>query len=238
MSVAPIEARALEQSFGFTPVLRVLSLRVEAGAGALICGRNGAGKSTLLSLLAGLGTPTAGEALLFGAPSSRLEPTLRRRLGLLTHQSFLYPNLTARENLTFFCSLYRIANPGPLVWNWLERVGLATAADERVRGFSRGMEQRLALARALLPTPDVLLMDEPFTALDPEGAAIAADLVHDAMIRGAAVLLTAHQVVLPGSLALTPYELIRGRLVPLDPPDPGATAIAPAGAPAGSRPTV
>jgi heme exporter protein A len=218
MSVVPIEARGLAQSFGFTPVLRALNLRVEPGTGVLICGRNGAGKSTLLSLLAGLGTPTAGEALLFGAPSNRLEPALRRRVGLLTHQSFLYPNLTARENLTFFCALYRIASPAPLVQSWIERVGLATAADERMRGFSRGMEQRLALARALLPTPDVLLMDEPFTALDPEGAALAAGLVHESMTRGCAVLLTAHQVAQPGSLALTPYELVRGRLVRLDPP--------------------
>jgi heme ABC exporter ATP-binding subunit CcmA len=216
MSGAPIEARALDQSFGFTPVLRAINLRVEAGTGALVCGRNGAGKSTLLSLLAGLGTPTAGEALLFGAPSNRLEPALRRRLGLLTHQSFLYRNLTARENLSFFCALYGIANPAPLTQSWIERVGLATAADERVRGFSRGMEQRLALARALLPAPDVLLMDEPFSALDPEGVALAAELVRDAIARGAAVLLTAHQAALPGGLAPTPYELVRGRLVPLN----------------------
>jgi len=216
MTAPPIEARGLEQSFGFTPVLRDVNLRVEPGAGVLICGRNGAGKSTLLSLLAGLGTPTAGEALLFGSPSNRLAPALRRRLGLLSHQSFLYPNLTARENLTFFCALYRIHNPAPLVQSWIERVGLAAAAEERVRGFSRGMEQRLALARALLPTPDVLLMDEPFTALDPEGAALAAALVREALARGCAVLLTAHQVAQPGSLALAPYELVRGRLVRLD----------------------
>ncbi len=228
MSAAPIEARGLAQSFGLTPVLRAISLRVEPGMGLLICGRNGAGKSTLLSLLAGLGTPAAGEALLFGAPSNRLEPALRRRVGLLTHQSFLYPNLTARENLTFFCALYRIASPAPLVQSWIERVGLATAADERVRGFSRGMEQRLALARALLPTPDVLLMDEPFTALDPEGAKLAAGLVGEAMTRGCAVLLTAHQVAQPGSLPLVPYELVRGRLVRLDPPSnvvPAGSAI-------------
>jgi heme exporter protein A len=214
----PIEARGLAQSFGFTPVLRAIDLRVAPGAGVLICGRNGAGKSTLLSLLAGLGTPTAGEALLFGAPSNRLEPASRRRVGLLTHQSFLYPNLTARENLDFFCALYRIPDPALLVQSWIERVGLASAADERVRGFSRGMEQRLALARALLPSPDALLMDEPFTALDPEGAALAAELVLEAMGRGCATLLTAHQVAQPGSLALTPYELVRGRLVRLDSP--------------------
>lgn len=99
---------------------------------------------------------------------------------------------------------------------WIERVGLAAAADERVRGFSRGMEQRLTLARALAPAPDVLLMDEPFTALDPEGAALAAGLVREAMARGCAVLLTAHQLAQPGSLALAPYELVRGRLVRLD----------------------
>jgi heme exporter protein A len=218
MSVPPIEARELEQSFGFTPVLRRINLPVEAGSGVLICGRNGAGKSTLLSLLAGLGTPTAGEALLFGSSSNRLESAMRRRLGLVTHQSFLYPNLTARENLAFFCTLYRIRDAASLIQRWIERLGLGAAADERVRGFSRGMEQRLTLARALISAPDVLLMDEPFSALDPEGAALAADLVREAMGRGCAILITAHQVTQPGSLTLTPYELIRGRLVGLDTP--------------------
>jgi heme exporter protein A len=228
MNAAPVEARALEHSFGFTPVLRRINLRIEAGTGALICGRNGAGKSTLLRLLGGLGTPSAGRALLFGMASGRLEPALRRRLGLLTHQSGLYANLTARENLTFFGALYRITDPAASVQQWLERVGLASAADERVRGFSRGMEQRLALARVLLPAPEVLLMDEPFTALDAEGTALAQSLVREALGRGCAVLLTAHQVAQAGGLTLAPYELVQGRLVSLDPPpDLRATGGAP-----------
>jgi len=219
MTDTPIEARGLELSFGFTPVLRGVSLKVAAGAGVLICGRNGAGKSTLLVLLAGLVRPTAGTALLFGAPSKRLEPALRRRVGLLTHQSFLYPHLTARENLSFFATLYRIPNVGPLVQSWIDRVGLASATDERVSDFSRGMEQRLALARALLPCPDVLLMDEPFTALDRDGVALASGLVREAMARGCAVLVTAHQPTPPASLALTAYELVRGRLARLASPE-------------------
>ncbi len=116
----------------------------------MICGCNGAGKSTLIRILAGIAAPSSGEALLFGCPSDRLEPVLRRRVGLLSHESFLYPNLTARENLKFFCDLYRVVDSESVIDRWIRRVGLTAAIDERVRSFSRGMEQRLALARALL----------------------------------------------------------------------------------------
>jgi heme exporter protein A len=220
MRQLPIAARGLDKVFGFAPVLRGVNLRVEPGAGLLIAGGNGAGKSTLIAILAGLSAPSAGVATLFGEDSRRLAPAARRRVGLLTHQSFLYPNLTARENLEFFGALYRIDESRTIARAWLERVGLAAAADERIRDFSRGMEQRLALARAMLLAPDVLLMDEPFAALDAEGTARAVTIVGEAMARGCAVVMTAHQMIPPAGLTLDLCELARGKLsvetAPLD----------------------
>lgn len=211
---ALIEARALGKSFGPTPVLRDVNLEVGAGHGLAITGANGAGKSTLIRLLAGLSAPTSGGALLFGAPARSLAPAIRRRVGLLTHQSFLYPNLTARENLEFYATLYGVAERRAAAAQWLERVGLGGAMEARVRGFSRGMEQRLALARALLALPDVLLLDEPFAALDADGVALALALVRDAVARGCAVLVSAHSAGAMEELGFEVVTLSRGRLVP------------------------
>lgn len=218
---APIAARGLFKSFGAAPVLRGVDLTVAAGSAALIIGRNGAGKSTLLRILAGLWSPDDGTALLFGAPSAALAPAARRRVGLVTHQSFLYPNLTARENLEFFCALYGVAGAPERIARWLERVGLAAAADDRVRGFSRGMEQRLTLARALIHRPAALLMDEPLAALDAEGVAMAAALIGEALAGGCAIVLTAHQPLAIAKLEFALYEIVRGRLV-ARPADGGA----------------
>ncbi len=218
MDAPAIEARGLSKSFGAAPVLRGIDLAIAPGRALMIIGRNGAGKSTLLRLLAGLGAPDDGEARLFGAPSRKLEAADRRRFGMLTHQSYLYPNLTARENLEFYCALYRVADPAAESGRWLERVGLARFAAERVRAFSRGMEQRLALARALIHRPDALLMDEPFAALDPDGAELAATLIREALARGCAVALTAHRAFALDSARCTARELVRGRLLgaPID----------------------
>jgi heme exporter protein A len=213
MTAPLIEARALGKSFGPTPVLREVNLSVEAGGGIAVVGANGAGKSTLIRLLAGLSAPSQGEAMLFGEPARMLAPALRRRVGLLSHQSFLYPNLTARENLEFYAALYGVADAQKTVAEWLERVALGAAADARVRGFSRGMEQRLALARAMLARPDVLMLDEPFAALDGDGAALAAALVREALGRGCAVLASAHSAAPLAELGFATLALSSGKVV-------------------------
>ncbi len=228
MDAPAIAARGLCKSFGATPVLRGVDLAIPPGRALMIIGQNGAGKSTLLGLLAGLGAPTGGDSNLFGVSSRKLEPAARRRLGILTHQSYLYPNLTARENLDFFCALYRVARPAAEIDRWLERVGLAGFANERVRAFSRGMEQRLALARAMIHRPDALLMDEPFAALDPDGAELAAALLREALARGCAVALTAHRAFELDAARCAARVLIRGRLLATpaggDGPDANADA--------------
>jgi heme exporter protein A len=218
IDAAPIAARGLYKSFGNAPVLRGVELSVAAGTAALIIGRNGAGKSTLLGILAGLWSSDDGAAMLFDEASTALTSATRRRVGMVTHQSFLYPNLTGRENLEFFCMLYGVADARVAVPRALERVGLATAADDRVRTFSRGMEQRLTLARAMIHRPDALLMDEPFAALDAEGIAIATGLIREALARGCAIVATAHQLLAIAGLDFAVYEIERGRLL-AHPPD-------------------
>lgn len=213
MSAPVVETHALTKTFGATPVLREVELKLFPGAAAMIIGGNGAGKSTLLRILSGLSKPTAGQALVFGEDSRNLSARHRRRIGMLTHQSWLYPNLTARENLEFYAKLYQLADPPGLSAKWIEAVGLAASAEERVRGFSRGMEQRLSVARAMIASPQLLLLDEPFAALDPEGVARVGGLIRAQLARGCSVLITAHAVLDLGVEAGR-YEIVRGKINP------------------------
>jgi heme exporter protein A len=213
MAPPAVETRALTKTFGVTPVLRNVAILVEAGACAMLIGGNGSGKSTLLRILAGLSQPTSGDALVFGENSRSLDAA-RRRIGMLTHQSWLYPNLTARENLEFYGELYGLAHREELATKWIDAVGLAASLNDRVREFSRGMEQRLSIARAMMTGPDLLLLDEPFAALDPSGVTIVGDLIRTAIARGCAALITAHAPLELGVDSVR-YEISNGRVMPL-----------------------
>ena len=156
-----IRAHHIEKRYGPRPVLRDLTFSVERGGCLVVTGANGSGKTTLLRLLAGLAAPTRGT----------LEVTpARARLGYLAHEPLLYRELAALENLELFGRLYRIPERRERIGMLLERFGLWEARNERVADYSRGMLQRLALCRTLLHDPDLLVLDEPFTALDSEGA--------------------------------------------------------------------
>ncbi len=156
-----IRARGLGRAFGAKRVIRELDLDVAEGEFLLLTGPNGSGKTTLLRLLAGLLVPTAGE----------LEVGIaRERIGFLGHEPLVYRELTALENLEFYGRLYRVPESRERTGMLLERFGLWDARNQRTESFSRGMQQRLALCRALLHEPDLLLLDEPFNALDREGA--------------------------------------------------------------------
>ncbi|MHB8381431.1 MAG: heme ABC exporter ATP-binding protein CcmA [Candidatus Binataceae bacterium] len=212
MAAAVVETHALGKSFGLVPVLLEVNLRVAAGQAAVIIGGNGAGKSTLLAILAGLAAPSSGAAFVFGQDSRRLGPDERRQIGMLSHRSFLYPNLTASENLEFYAALYGVENSRFAAHAWLRRVRLANFADERVRMYSRGMEQRLAAARAMIAEPMLLLLDEPFAALDSAGVAIMAGLIRAELARGCAVVMSAHGQIAIDGVALDQYEISHGRL--------------------------
>jgi heme exporter protein A len=212
MSAPVVETHSLAKTYGLALVLRDVGLRLLSGAGAFVIGGNGAGKSTLLRILAGLEAPSGGHALVFGQDTRKLAARYRRRIGVMAHQSFLYPNLTARENLEFFAELYSLTEPRASADRWLSRIGLADVADARVRTFSRGMEQRLSAARAMIAEPALLLLDEPFASLDHDGAEIVAALIRGAIERGAAVIATAHAVPEIEGVEFAVYEISRGRL--------------------------
>ena len=215
MAAPVVETHGLGKTFGQHHVLRDIEFRLMAGRGTFIIGANGAGKSTLLKIIAGLATPTSGQALVFGQDSRQLTARYRRRIGLVSHQSFLYPNLTARENLEFYAALYALSDPHTLAARWLDQVGLARYADNRVREFSRGMEQRLTTARAMLAEPALLLLDEPFASLDGEGEAIVAGLIRQAMTMGAAVVASAHSAAEIEGVDFEMLEISRATLAPL-----------------------
>jgi len=158
-----ISARALEKRYGRKRALRPLDLDVASGSFLVVTGANGSGKTTLLRLLAGLAAPSRGT----------LEVEVDRgRLGYLGHEALVYRELTALENLDLYGRLYRVPERRERIGMLLERFGLWEARGERASAFSRGMLQRLALCRALLHDPDLLVLDEPFTALDAQGAAL------------------------------------------------------------------
>jgi heme exporter protein A len=177
---AVIFARRLEKRYGERRVLRGIDLDVERGGFALVTGPNGSGKTTLLRLVAGLIAPTAGE----------LEVDAERsQLGFLAHEPLVYRELTGSENLLLFARLYRVAEPRERVGMLLERFGLWDARNDRVGSYSRGMQQRLALCRVLLHDPSLLVLDEPFAALDSEGAALLGRELRER--RGGATFLVA-----------------------------------------------
>jgi heme exporter protein A len=171
---AALEAVALEKWFGPLPAVQGIDFRLESGQALTIFGPNGAGKTTLLRLLAGLVLPTRGEVRVLGSPIGATAPddAWRGRIGVLSHQSFLYGGMSAAENLDFYARLYMLPDRAARVDRALDEVGLGERRADAVRTFSRGMQQRLALARTLLHEPEVVLLDEPYTGLDAHAAAM------------------------------------------------------------------
>jgi heme exporter protein A len=170
-----------------------VDLEATSGSLRVILGPNGAGKTTLLRILAGLTRPTRGTVLVEGR-SLREDPAGRRSIGLLSHQSLLYDDLTPRENLRFSARLYRLNHPDQQAMDALDAVGLAHRSDDPVRRLSRGMVQRVAIARALLHRPRLLLLDEPFTGLDPVAAERLVRLLEEQLAAGTAVIVVMHSL--------------------------------------------
>jgi ABC-type multidrug transport system ATPase subunit len=194
MSPPAAELRGVAQRFGRNVVLRGLDLTLAPGSLVGLVGANGAGKTTLFAILAGLLHPDAGERWLFGSPADEVGQALRGRMAYVAHATQLYPGLSARENLGLYADLRRASGqatrPADEV---LGELGLsADARDRPVGSYSRGMAQRVALARALAGRPELLLLDEPFTALDARGRAQLAEVLLAERPRGAAILLSSH----------------------------------------------
>jgi heme exporter protein A len=183
-----IELRGLTRRFGERAALRDVSVEVAAGATLAVLGRNGAGKSTLLRILATLLRPHAGQVAVLGEPLPRSAWAVRARVGLLAHEPLLYRDLSGRENLSYHARLHRV-EPGR-VEELLEAVGMGARADDPVRSLSRGLVQRLAVCRAVLHDPSVLLLDEPRANLDPRAAALIEPLLRGG--NGRTCVLTSH----------------------------------------------
>lgn len=175
-------------------MLRAIDMRIEAGERVVLFGSNGAGKTTLLRILATLSRPTKGTLLIDGLAVDREAQAARRRIGVVAHQPYLYDDLTAEENLQFFARMYDVVGQDGRINEVLDLVGLAKRREDRVRTFSRGMQQRLALARAIVHRPPLLLFDEPDTGLDRAGIGVLERILIGQASAGGSVLMTTHDL--------------------------------------------
>lgn len=208
-----IAVRNLVKRFGLKTVLKGLNFEVQPGEFIALLGPNGAGKTTFLRILASLARPALGEVWIAGYRLPQQAAAVRRKLGVVSHLPLLYGDLTAEENLRFYGRMYGVERLDARVNTVLETIGLAHRRRDPVRTFSRGMQQRLAIARALLHDPQVMLFDEPHTGLDPEAAAMLDGVLTGVAARGRTVVMTTHDLERAAALAARLDILARGVIV-------------------------
>ena len=192
MNSLALDVAGVFKYFGDFPALRNVSFQAAPGSVVALLGRNGAGKTTLLRIMAGLSKPSEGSVKVYGSDAREAET--RRRIGILGHSISVYDELSAHENLTMFGNLYGIPDAAKAADAMLERVGLGRVRDGLAREFSRGMRQRLAIGRAFLHDPELLLLDEPFTSLDDKAIAVLQSMLQEMRDRGRTVVMSTHQL--------------------------------------------
>ena len=212
MSALDVSAQGVTKRFGRSAALRGIDIETSPGECLAVFGPNGSGKTTLLRILAGLSSPTNGEVRIGGLTHAKGARRLRGRIGVVAHHTYLYDDLTAEENLVFYARMYGLAEPERAAAEALERAGLFERRRDRVRAFSRGMQQRAALARATLHDPDVLLLDEPDTGLDQDGSRRIGDLLTSAARGPRTVIAATHNLALGLRLCDRFIILHRGRI--------------------------
>lgn len=205
-----IQVRRLIKRFGLKTVLRGLDFQVNQGEFVALLGPNGAGKTTFLRILASLSRPSIGEVRIAGYQLPNQAAAVRRRLGVVSHLPLLYGDLTAEENLRFYGRMYALSNLDRRVMEVLELVGLLARRRDLVRTFSRGMQQRLAIGRAVLHDPEVILFDEPHTGLDQDACAMLDTVLREVAARGRTVVMTSHDLARAADLASRFDVLSRG----------------------------
>jgi len=208
-----IQVRQLTKRFGPKVVLNKLAFNVPQGEFVALIGPNGAGKTTLLRILSSLAKPTIGEVSVAGFHLPGQAASVRQKLGVVSHLPLLYGDLTATENLLFYGRMYDVPGLNVRVQEVLQLVGLLHRSDDLVRTFSRGMQQRLAIGRAVLHNPDVLLLDEPHTGLDQDACDMLDGVLRDVAVSGRTVVMTSHDFVRVQNLASRFDVLSRGRIV-------------------------
>jgi heme exporter protein A len=205
-----ITVKKLVKRFGLKPVLRGLDFHVEAGEFVALLGPNGAGKTTFLRILASLSRPSMGDVRIAGYHLPDQASALRRRLGVVSHLPLLYGDLTAEENLLFYARMYGLQETHQRAAEVLELVGLSARRRDLVRTFSRGMQQRLAIGRAVLHDPEVMLFDEPHTGLDQDACQMLDTVLREVAARGRTVVMTSHDLARAADLASRFDVLSRG----------------------------
>ncbi len=213
MAAPLVEVIGLRKAFGRHRVLKGINLSIETGTSVVLFGPNGAGKTTFLRILSTLSRPTSGTVRVAGVDIKNNPEGIRQYLGLVTHAPLLYGDLSAQENLSFYARLYGIDDSEKRIHELLERVGLLHRRRDLVRTFSRGMVQRMAIARALLHNPPILLLDEPDTGLDPQAAEMMTDFLREIGGSDRTVLMTTHHLERGLELADRVMILQGGRIV-------------------------
>jgi heme exporter protein A len=205
-----ITVKKLVKRFGLKTVLRGVDFEVQPGEFVALLGPNGAGKTTFLRILASLSRPSLGEVKVAGYRLPNEAAAVRARLGVVSHLPLLYGDLSAEENLRFYGRMYGIENLEPRITEVLEMVGLNTRRRDLVRTFSRGMQQRLAIGRAVLHDPDVILFDEPYTGLDQDASSMLDEVLQTVAAKGRTVVMTSHDLARAEDLATRFDILSRG----------------------------
>ncbi|CAN5694927.1 heme ABC exporter ATP-binding protein CcmA [soil metagenome] len=211
--------------FGQRWVLRGIDLRIDAGDIVALTGRNGSGKTTLLRIIATLLRPTRGRVTVFGADTTREPDDIRAVVGLLGHESALYDDLSAAENLVFSLRMAGLSPDMPAIGAALDQVGLAGVPDERVRGFSAGMRRRLGLARLLLRPPRLLLLDEPYASFDQDGIDLVNAFAVSTAAAGGVVLLSTPDMARAVEVVTRRVHVADGRTTELEAGDVSAGEI-------------
>ena len=213
-----VEVKHLSKVFGTRKAVDDVSFELPEGSFLSIFGPNGAGKTTLLRVLSTLARPTSGEAFVAGIDVHEEPDEAREHIGLISHQSMLYPDLTAEENLLLYAKLYGVEDPEARVAELLDAVGLAHRKLDLVRTFSRGMTQRVSIARALVHDPDVVFLDEPYSGLDPHAVEIFDELIES--VRGdRTFVMVSHDLAKGFVMCTHALVLARGRVVAFAPKD-------------------
>jgi heme exporter protein A len=205
-----ITVRKLVKRFGLKAVLRGMDFCVEAGEFVALLGPNGAGKTTFLRILASLSRPSMGSVNIAGYALPSQAAAVRRKLGVVSHLPLLYGDLTAEENLRFYARMYDLDQAERRVSEVLDMIGLTTRRRDLVRTFSRGMQQRLAIGRAVLHDPEVMLFDEPHTGLDQDACQMLDAALREVAARGRTVVMTSHDLSRVADLASRFDVLSRG----------------------------
>ena len=208
-----ITVTKLIKRFGPKTILRGLDFQVEQGEFVALLGPNGAGKTTFLRVLASLSSPTMGNVQISGYRLPQQAAAVRRRLGVVLHQPLLYGDLTAEENLRFYGRMYALDGLDGRIGETLELVGLANRRRDLVRTFSRGMQQRLSIARAVIHDPEVILFDEPYTGLDQDASSMLDDVLRRVAAQGRTIVMTSHDLARTADLASRFDVLSRGVIV-------------------------